>query len=403
MSALVSPEPLPQATRPGGERWRKGLDVALGLVWNPIIEKEILARMRSWRAPVAISVFIFVLSLVGWVALALASAAAQFGGNAVTPGIGLGIFAALMVTELVLVILLTPGLTAGAISGEKERQTLDLLLCTRVRPSAIVAGKLMSSVLFILLQVGVSIPLLSFVFLFGGVEIDQVVVCTLVLMLTALSVGSIGILCSTVIRNSIGSTAAAFLLTVIFLVGPALLPFFVSAVTNPRNFMSNFGQPIYQLGEPFYALGSTLAPASGGAFNAKPVIVGGGIRGSSVCTSAPNGGTQCRTTSVGGGGSLSTVTNNPGGLDVPFGNVMLQGDTVVAGPLQHWHAWQIFTLFDTAFAAALLFISTMVLGSGRASRAGRALRPPRHAELAPLVGPADAPLPAPMKDPGPRD
>ena len=394
--------PAPSRSTPGNDRWHTFLDVAGGLFWNPIIEKEILARMRSWRAPVAISAFIFILSLVGWVALAIASAASNFGGSAVTPGIGLGMFAALMVTELVLVILLTPGLTAGAISGEKERQTLDLLLCTRVRPSAIVAGKLMSSVLFILLQVLVSVPLLCFVFLFGGVELDQVLVTTLVLMLTALAVGSIGIFCSSVLRNSIASTASAFLLTVIFLVGPAILPYFITAVTNPRSFSFIQGQPIYQLGEPFFALGATLAPASANNnnFSAQPTIGLGSSVGGTICTSTPNGGTQCRTS--GNGGRSTVYTTGQGNISqptLPLGNVMLQGDTVVAGPLQHWHAWQIFSVLNLAFAAILLFFSTLLLGPARLKRAQGALRPPRHAELPPLGVPSDAALPAPRQDP----
>ncbi|MFN2463030.1 MAG: ABC transporter permease [Candidatus Dormibacteria bacterium] len=378
----------------GGAPWRGALDVVRGLAWNPIVEKEVLARMRSWRAPLFISLFVFLLSLVGWVGVSLASAATQFGGTAVTPGLGLGIFAGLMVTELILVVLIAPALTAGAISGEKERQTLDLLLCTRVRPSAIVAGKLVSSLLFILLLVLISVPLVTFVFLFGGIEVDQVVVVTLLVMVSALSVGAIGIFCSCFIRNAIGSTAAAFLLTVVFLAGPMLLPLFLTAVTTPRSFLVNRGTPVYQLGEPFYTLAVTLAPPN--TINGGNVVSRGTVSPSlshaagptTVCNSLPGGGQECHSVVNG-----QTFSSGPVGAaqdaSIPAGNVIMAGDMVTEGPIKGWHAWQVFVVLNVLLSALLLTLSTILLGGNRVGRAGRGLRLERHAVLPPLPGAGD--------------
>lgn len=389
-SAPVDGAPAPRPASP----WRGRIESLAELFWNPIVEKEVLSRMRSWRAPAAITAFILILTVFGWGAVAVATSLSSNGGAGVTPGIGLGIFGGLMVTELVLIIFLAPALTAGAISGEKERQTLDLLMVTRVRPGAIVTGKLVASMLFILLLVLISVPLLSFIFLFGGVEVDQVLVTTLVVMVTAIALGSVGIFCSALIRNTIGSTVVAYIATFVLLVAPAILPFFITAVTAPQSFLQQRGQPVYQLGEPFYTLASTLAPPTGGN---TVVAVGGVVSGSTVCSSTPNGGTQCRST---GGGSLAP---GPGGSiattapPLPFGSVVLQGDEIVEGPLQHWHAWQLFTVMDIGTAALLLFLSTLMVGSGRVARAGRAVNRLPAAMPGPpgtAAGPG-APLPPP--------
>ncbi|MEA2682017.1 MAG: type transport system permease protein [Chloroflexota bacterium] len=385
-----------RAGRRPASPWRGRLESFTGLFWNPIVEKEVLSRMRSWRAPAAISVFILILTLFGWGAVAIATSLSANSGAGVTPGIGLGIFGGLMGTELVLIIFLAPALTAGAISGEKERQTLDLLMVTRVRPGAIVTGKLVSSMLFILLLVLISVPLLSFIFLFGGVEVDQVLVTTLVVMVTAIGLGSVGIFCSALIRNTIGSTVVAYILSFVLLVAPAILPFFITAVTAPQSFLQQRGQPIYQLGEPFYTMTATLAPAS---TNNRTVAIGGVVSGGTVCTSTPNGGTQCKSTggvvSPGLGGPIA-VPATPG---LPVGSVVLQGDEIVEGPLQHWHAWQIFTIMDIAMAALLLFLSTLLVSSGRVARAGRAAaRVPAAMSGPGALGPPpdpDAPLPPP--------
>ena len=49
------------------------------------------------------------------------------------------------VLEFVMLVFIMPAITAGSISGERERQTLDLMLSTKMTPMQIVMGKLMAS------------------------------------------------------------------------------------------------------------------------------------------------------------------------------------------------------------------------------------------------------------------
>jgi len=48
-------------------------------------------------------------------------------------------------SQFVLLALMVPSFASGTISGEKERQTLEMLLASPMRPGAIVMGKLLAA------------------------------------------------------------------------------------------------------------------------------------------------------------------------------------------------------------------------------------------------------------------
>src|SRR5713226_4971181 len=98
--------------------------------------------------------------------------------------------------------------TAGAISGERERQTIDLLFVTRIPPFSIIWGKLLASMSFVVLLLLLSVPIFSLVFLFGGIELDQVLYSFLVTIVAAFALGLIGIAFSTWLRRTLAATVA---------------------------------------------------------------------------------------------------------------------------------------------------------------------------------------------------
>src|SRR5215472_15076704 len=90
------------------------------LVVNPLIMKDGLSRMRSWRAPLAIAVYVSALGLFAGLVLLvqLTGSRPGWGGYGHIGGIT---FTALAMAQLGLVCLFAPGIAAGAISGERER------------------------------------------------------------------------------------------------------------------------------------------------------------------------------------------------------------------------------------------------------------------------------------------
>src|SRR6202011_2183550 len=102
-------------------------------LWNPIVAKEYRSRMRTWRSPLAMTVYILLLGGLGWAvfaAMAYSSRNSYNGGPAANYGQGLFLY--LVLFSVVLLGIITPALTAGASSSARERQTLHLLFVTKL-------------------------------------------------------------------------------------------------------------------------------------------------------------------------------------------------------------------------------------------------------------------------------
>lgn len=173
--------------------------------------KELRGRMRGRRAFVILSLYLILLAGFAWMVELLMerSYVTGFGGNATlaTAAIGQGIFVSLLMLETLLVAFLAPMATAGAISLEREKQTLEMLAATPITSAAIVLGKLLSALIYVWLLIAASIPLTAVVFVFGGVAPDDLLHGYLVLIVTALGLGSFGLLCSSLVKRTQAASA----------------------------------------------------------------------------------------------------------------------------------------------------------------------------------------------------
>jgi ABC-type transport system involved in multi-copper enzyme maturation permease subunit len=88
--------------------------------------------------------------------------------------------------ELMIIAAITPSVTAMAISGEKEKQTYEMLLATPLSPSSILWGKLIAAMSYVFLIVFAAIPLASLVFVFGGVAVREMLKALIILIAVAL-------------------------------------------------------------------------------------------------------------------------------------------------------------------------------------------------------------------------
>src|SRR5207244_3715494 len=116
--------------------------------------------------------YVLLMGLLGWF-LINAATSSPSNGNLSLDRIGLYLYNLLAVIQLFLVMFITPAFTATAINGEKERQTYDLLICSRLSPFSLAAGKLAAGLAHALLLIAASIPIFSLVFFFGGISPAQ--------------------------------------------------------------------------------------------------------------------------------------------------------------------------------------------------------------------------------------
>ncbi|MBI3162942.1 MAG: hypothetical protein HYZ23_10545 [Chloroflexi bacterium] len=189
---------------------------------NPVIAKELKGRMRGGRSFILISAYLALISLfIGLIYTLLATDGTVSNGNPeYLQIIGKMIFSIVVLLELLMISFIGPALTAGAISSERERQTFDLLRTSLLSSGALVFGKLGSAVVFLLLLIFAAIPVQSMAFFLGGVGMAEMVVSTLMLVVTAVFYCSLGIFFSSFSKRTLNSTVLAYgsiLLSFIFL------------------------------------------------------------------------------------------------------------------------------------------------------------------------------------------
>lgn len=173
---------------------------------NPILFKELRLRMRNKKAPWAISLYLLVLGGIALTFIYLIT-----GNQAYYSPTGTReIFMMLTILQFALISFVTPGLTAGGISGERERQTLSLLLTTNSTPTKIVIGKWLSSLSFMVFLVFASIPLYGIVFLFGGISPAQLIKVFAFYLISMLALGSFGILFSSIFKRTGVATVVTY-------------------------------------------------------------------------------------------------------------------------------------------------------------------------------------------------
>jgi len=177
---------------------------------NPVMIKELRGRMRGRRAFVVLTIYAGLLSaFASAIYLLYASSADNLSGP---PGqlVGKIVFGGLVITELLLVCFVTPALTASAISGERERQTFDLLRTTLLPARSLILGKLLSALSYIVLLIVAGVPLQSLAFFLGGVVPEEVILSVVLLLVTALMFATAGLFFSALSRTTLGSTVLSY-------------------------------------------------------------------------------------------------------------------------------------------------------------------------------------------------
>jgi len=190
---------------------------------NPILTTSARQRMRSWRTPVILTIYSLFQLVFVWVYSYEAFGQDTFTLNSLTRSVE-G-YVILVVIQFILLVLAAPAMTAGSISGERERQTLDLLRVTATGSLSLLIGKLLESFGFLCLLVISSLPMLGMILLTGAIPLGQMLVAVLFLIVVALTALSVGMLASALFRRTVTATVVAYLS--VFAVGVlTLLPIF---------------------------------------------------------------------------------------------------------------------------------------------------------------------------------
>ncbi len=147
-------------------------------------------------------------------------------------------FTVLAYVQLVLMALLLPGLSAGAVTLEREKRTLEMLRATLLTSFDIITGKMIVTLGFVILLLISSLPVAAWSLMLGGIQpMDLFYVYTYLFSAGAL-LSAIGYFTSASVKRMVGAVMSAY--GVIFLVLAALpvLWFIVTEATRYSSYSS---------------------------------------------------------------------------------------------------------------------------------------------------------------------
>lgn len=190
---------------------------------NPILERELKTRMRTWKTSILLTVFLILIAMVLTLFFLANSASSSFGAYGFDPSIISTIYDFLAMTMMILLMFIIPVFTATAISGERERQTLELMLCSDFSPWKIVVGKMSAALCFVLLMIVTAMPFMGITLLFGGISIFDILKLVLYYMIASVMLASAGMFATTHFKKNI----TAIIMSYVILGAMMLMPAFI--------------------------------------------------------------------------------------------------------------------------------------------------------------------------------
>lgn len=176
---------------------------------NPILASEGRRRMRSWRTPVVLTAFGALLLFLSYMFQLSPLMRSELTLHTMSAGVRGHVM--LLGAQFALIVMVAPIMTAGSIAGERERQTLDLLLVTNSGSLRIVLGKLMENFAFLALLIVGMMPISCAVLLYGSISLAQIAMSTLFLLTSAFAALSVGMLCSVLFKRTVTAAIIAYL------------------------------------------------------------------------------------------------------------------------------------------------------------------------------------------------
>lgn len=176
---------------------------------NPVLRREIKTSMRSWKTSFAITIYLLILLLA--VGIFIYSTQLNINSMGFSVRYSIEFYAFIAGLQLAFIIFISPALTASSISGERERQTLELMLITKMSTLSIVIGKLLSSIGIVLIMILTSLPIFALVLNYGGISLVNLLTIFAFFIVVACTMGSVGIFFSTVFKKTSVATVMSYI------------------------------------------------------------------------------------------------------------------------------------------------------------------------------------------------
>ncbi|MEM1067633.1 MAG: ABC transporter permease [Planctomycetota bacterium] len=174
---------------------------------NPVLQRELLVNLRTNRAFLLLGMYQLLLAAV----VLVAWPSDQRLDLTTNPEAAKNLVNLFFLGQYVIASLMAPSFAAGAVTGEKERHTYEMLLASPMRPGAIVLGKMVASLTHLGMLILASLPIIVLCLPLGGVSVYEVLAAYLGLIVSVVLFGAIGVFCSSYFQRTASSLVVSYL------------------------------------------------------------------------------------------------------------------------------------------------------------------------------------------------
>ncbi len=215
---------------------------------NPVIGRELRVRVRfgrSYLLQASYLAFLIMMTMLLYTSLEDTGAGASafvIQQNLVNFNI------TLMMILATLIVLIVPGLTASAITLERERRTIDLLLATPLSSRDLLTGKLVGSMAFVVLLLALTLPISAVSVVMGGMTITELLTTYFLMAMSAMVMCALSLAVSSFQKRSFAAIIQSYVVIGAFSLFVGLL--------SASQIAAFFGGGMSQL----YAVSAVLTP-----------------------------------------------------------------------------------------------------------------------------------------------
>lgn len=203
---------------------------------NPVLRNESKISVRSIKFTLMIFAYIAVLSVA--VMIYYSSVNEAIFSNGLYLESSKLFYVVMALGQAVLLLFIVPALSSTAICSEREKQTLDILLSSKLTPFQIIIGKVSASSLRVIILIISTMPLYAIGAIIGVVKISNILSLIVFFIVNTIFVSSIGVFVSTYIKTSKVSTALSYALVLFIYIGIIVITWAILMITVYKMSMS---------------------------------------------------------------------------------------------------------------------------------------------------------------------
>src|SRR6056297_3392493 len=193
---------------------------------NPVLQRELLVNLRTRRAFVLLGMYQLLLAAV----VLVAWPSDERLDLTTNPPSAKKLVNLFFLGQYVIASLMAPSFAAGAITGEKERHTYEMLLASPLLPGAIVLGKMVASLTHLGMLIIASLPIIVLCLPLGGVSLYEVLAAYLGLIISVILFGAIGVMSSSYFPRTSSALVVSYLAILPLVIGACV--FWASMATE---------------------------------------------------------------------------------------------------------------------------------------------------------------------------